>query len=134
MLRFCQLFRLTNRSNTNLQLANQSRFEFDCVNSSCNKYKLEGARESAYLRQVNFYRIVIYQHFVTSWVNNKMKNFKGSCPDCLWEHANILSNSKSVALTVLGLLLTSPLRTDTHLDTHRTKTVSPPFTPFTWRR
>jgi len=32
--------------------------------------------------------------------------------------------------------LTGPLRTDTHkdTDTHRTKTVSPLFTLFTWRR
>ena len=30
--------------------------------------------------------------------------------------------------------LTGPLHKDAHTDTHRTKTVSPPFTPFTWRR
>jgi len=82
------------------------------------------------------------------------KKFLGSCLDCPWEH---VSNLKSVALTVLELLafnahfncmvwLTGPLRThtgtcrktdrqtDRQTDTHRTNTLSPLFTSFTWRR
>jgi len=39
------------------------------------------------------------------------------------------SNLKSVALT-----LTGPLRTHRQTDTHRTKTLSSPFTSFTWQR
>jgi len=60
-------------------LYKQTHFENTTQNSSNRDYenkntwkKLEGARERAYLNQVNFYRIVI---------------FKGSCPDCPWEHA-----------------------------------------------
>ena len=49
-----------------------------------------------------------------------------------------MSDLKSVALTVLELLAFNshdrPLRTHRHTDTHRTNTLSPPFTSFTWRR
>jgi len=38
-------------------------------------YELEGARESEYLRQVNFYRRSLFQ------------KVKGSYPDCTWKHA-----------------------------------------------
>jgi len=53
-----------------------------------------------------------------------------------------VSNLKSVAVTILELLALNshdrPLRTDRQTDrqrhTHRTNTLSPPFTSFTWRR
>jgi len=58
------------------------------------------------------------------------KNCKGSCPDMTGT-----SNLKSVALTVLELLAFNAVALrHTRRDIHRTKTVSPPFTPFTWRR
>jgi len=40
--------------------------------------ELEGASESAYLCQVNFYRRTLFEK----------KIFKGSCPDCPLEHAS----------------------------------------------
>jgi len=70
--------------------------------------KPEGARESAYLRQENFYR---RPHF-----------------------RKILTVMSGLSLETCVNRFKRGAQTHTQTDTHRTKTVSPPFSPFTWRR
>jgi len=47
--------------------------------------KLEGARESAYLCEMNFYKCPISKNFYKCPIS---KNFKWPCPDCPWKHAH----------------------------------------------
>jgi len=101
-----------------------------------------GARKSAYLRQVNFYR----RHAPFSKIlRGHVWTVPGNMPVLQRNKFEVGSFSRFGVLELLAfnahfqvVWLTGPLRTHrqkhTQTDTHRTNTLSPPFTWFTWRR
>ena len=91
--------------------------------------KLEGARETAYLRQV------IFQNS-NSYLN--MKIFEKFLRDHVWTvpgnmHVKfeVRSFNRFGAISINNAAARTHTHTYTHTQSHRMKTVSPSFTPFT---